>query len=557
MTATRRTPPLCTLGAVLSELGPEASLIGDYAEWIDHPVAGAVVWVPEDPVPSPTDVLLVCPGGVVQLSELTPLLDDTARIIAVPTPPDSAQRAQLVELGVQHAIVVVGDGANIADVVVAVARATLGAEEAVSRRLVALQRAFSQELAAAAPVEALMNRLKKVTNATVVLIDRRGDPLHATGPTPLSLLFSEIGKTTAESQTIDVDGWHGVATRIVDADAPDEHLGWLLAAARRVDFPDPYAISAVHIAGTLIEATQRMSVVRRAQEQAVRASVLEQALGMRPIRDNPEVAERIAGLGLAFGDPLRAAAFRPARTPARATEDDVVDALLEEIAVLAKTAGIASLVMTRDRGVAALMQTSADQIAHLARRSSIELHVGAGREINTVGDIVDSYHDAQLAVRTLRRNGVAGAFMSYEEFDFATALFSDIGLDTMVARAEQFLAPLADRDVLLEGLFAYFEHNQNIITAAQHLNIHHNSLRYRLAKVESALDIDLKEPGAISSTFLALTAIDLGGRAQWRGLRLHGRVAPASGVGDVEAPSTATTFTGAPAAGGVVYGANS
>ncbi|MEU9329938.1 helix-turn-helix domain-containing protein [Streptomyces canus] len=99
--------------------------------------------------------------------------------------------------------------------------------------------------------------------------------------------------------------------------------------------------------------------------------------------------------------------------------------------------------------------------------------------------------------------------MAYEDFDFATRLFADVGLERMVAWAEDFLKPLANRANLLAGLRSYFENDQNINVAAEALTIHHNPLRYRLTKVEELLSVNLKQPAAVSWVFLALTAIDL------------------------------------------------
>jgi hypothetical protein len=110
----------------------------------------------------------------------------------------------------------------------------------------------------------------------------------------------------------------------------------------------------------------------------------------------------------------------------------------------------------------------------------------------------------------------------------------------MVSWAEEYLTPLADRENLLAGLRAYFESDQNINLAAEALSIHHNSLRYRLAKVEELLSINLKQPAAVSSAFLALTAIDL-----TRGpgaLRPRGKSAAKLAVDDVVASAGVTTF---------------
>jgi hypothetical protein len=126
------------------------------------------------------------------------------------------------------------------------------------------------------------------------------------------------------------------------------------------------------------------------------------------------------------------------------------------------------------------------------------------------------------------------------DFDFATRLFADVGADRMIAWARAFLTPLDERPQLLEGLSTYFAHSQNMNAAAHALNIHHNSLRYRLAKVEEALGLSMRDPAAVSSLFLALTARDLErqGGPQPRATRTVRTSQPS----DVEAPRTPVDF---------------
>ncbi len=78
----------------------------------------------------------------------------------------------------------------------------------------------------------------------------------------------------------------------------------------------------------------------------------------------------------------------------------------------------------------------------------------------------------------------------------------------MTVWANEFLRPVVERPALLEGLSTFFKHEQNMNTAAHALSIHHNSLRYRLAKVEEILSLSLRDPAALSSLFLALTALE-------------------------------------------------
>lgn len=547
------TAPMCTLGMVLAELGPAGSLIGNNDSWLNHLVSRTMIWLPTSTPPATADVLIVCPTGVPDAPLLT---SGTGRIVVVGAPGDTATSEHLAQLSAEHAVIVLEPGVDASEVVTAFARANQTTEESVSRRLASLQRTLSQALSDSSPVEGVMTRLKRLCNATIVLLDRHGESLHATGPVPMALIYGEISKTAAESQLIDTGGWHGVATRLVDTDAGDEHLGWLVAAARRTAFPDPYAMSAVHIGATLIEANRRMTVVARIQERAVRATVLEQALAVRPQRHDPEIAGRMAGLGLSFDDELRAVALRPLRSTKGSRGSEVLDTLAATITTALGTAALANLHTIREQSVVTVIQGDIGQI-NRGLAGIGNLHIGIGRPITVVADVSDSYHDAQLAVRTLRRTSSAAATMAYEDFDFATALFSDVGLDEMARRASDYLASVIERDTLVEGLQAYFDHGQNIIAAADELSIHHNSLRYRLSKIESLLEINLKDAGDISSVFLALTALDLSGHLSSRGGRLSARsVGGRAAAADVAASGAATDYLGEQQSLGVVLDGN-
>jgi sugar diacid utilization regulator len=547
----------CTLGMVLAELGSAAALIGSGETWLDRPVIGASIWLTADEPPDGEDALLVCPESTINVAAVRPLLDQSLpRMVVVGAPRDQATVEYLAERSRHHAIITLESSGTPADAIAATARAAQSVEESVSRRLASLQRNLSRALSERSPIEGLAARLKKLCNATIVLIDRNGQVLHATGPAPLSLLFSEIAKTTSESQIIDVDGWHGVATRLEDFDESDEHLGWLIATARRQPFPDPYAISAVHMAATLIEVDRRMTTVSRAQERAIRATLLEQALALRPSRDDAELAGRLAGLGITFGSPLRVVAVQPMRSASKAKQTETLDRLAAATTAPLAAAGIPHLFTLRDNAVVLLAQADTAEIGNLLsdQPGVTGVHQGIGRLITVVADVADSYHDAQLAVRTLRRTASQQTTMTYEDFDFATALFSDVGLDQMARRAEAYLAPLGGRDALIEGLRAYFDHGQNIIAAATELEIHHNSLRYRLSKIEAALGVNLKDAGDIASVFLALTALDLSGKQQNRTAKLTSRRTPQNHAADVAASGTPTDYPSAEPSLGVVIG---
>jgi DNA-binding PucR family transcriptional regulator len=244
------------------------------------------------------------------------------------------------------------------------------------------------------------------------------------------------------------------------------------------------------------------------------------------------------------------------RSASKAKQTETLDRLAAATTAPLAAAGIPHLFTLRDNAVVLLVQAETAEIGNLLsdQPGMTGVHRGIGRLITVVADVADSYHDAQLAIRTLRRTASRQTTMTYEDFDFATALFSDVGLDQMARRAEAYLAPLGGRDALIEGLRAYFDHGQNIIAAATELDIHHNSLRYRLSKIESALGVSLKDAGDIASVFLALTALDLSGKQQNRTAKLATRRAAPADVADVAASGTPTDFHSAETSLGVVMG---
>lgn len=502
-----------TLGLVLTELGPGARLVVGSDDDLAKPVTGASVV---------TDLEFSEDPGTVLICSRTATLDDVCEVVErlppVPsrvllfTSPSSLPLEQLSEAAAGHTIVSTGGTVDPASAVLAVARSVDVPDETVTRRLASLQRSLTQVLSEPEPVVALLGRLKSTCNAAAAFVDKRGHAVHSTGPLPLSLLFRTINQTVAETQMLDVDGWYGIADRIHDSSQDGDHLGWLVVAARRQPFPDAYTISAVHVAAALVEASQRTTLVARQQERAIRAAVLEEALALQRLPDDAELAGRIASLGLSFEDELRTMVVQPRRRTTTPRGRPVLRDIVEGMTRALESAGIDHLVSVRDEYVVLAVQASPSTIRRImvaAEDTLSGFHGGIGRPIRHVGELADSYHDAQLAIQSLRRTPRKAQVMSYEEFDFATRLFSDVGMSRMAAWAREFLKPLDEREPLLEGLSAYFEHSQNMNAAADSLNIHHNSLRYRLSKIESLLKVSLRDPAAVSSLFLALSARDL------------------------------------------------
>lgn len=533
-------PSSSTLGAVLAELGPSARLAAGEESQLGRPVRSTVLFLGPEDMTSEQDTILLCPGiqDSDSLREFISVLPVSPARMIILMPKDGGIPAQeLLAAAGEHMIVEVVSH-NVADVVLTVGQSLQAPEESVARRLSSLQRALSQSMTEAEPLPALLGRLARVCNATVAVVDRSGRWVNSTGPLPSSLLFEEVARTEAASQRFDVDGWRGVAARISGPAQEALHSGWLIAATRRINFPDTYATSAVHVAATLVEASQKIANVARLQERAIRTSVLEEALALRREPNNPELAGRLFAFGLSFVDELRCIVYRPLRPRVSTRSAPALEEVAEVLARDLHASGVAHLMTIKEQSLTLLLQCSAQTFrrALVAGESRLPAaHVGVGRRIHSIGDVPDSYQDALLAIRTLIRHPKGSKLMAYEDFDYATRLFADIGFNKMTAWAGEFLRPLEGRELLIDGLRTYFEHNQNINTAADSLNIHHNSLRYRLAKIEEMLDVSLRDPAAVSSVFLALTALDLG-KFQQSVKRAAASAASAARPYDVEAP---------------------
>ncbi len=105
------------------------------------------------------------------------------------------------------------------------------------------------------------------------------------------------------------------------------------------------------------------------------------------------------------------------------------------------------------------------------------------------------------AIELGTRLGVTGAVFRY----------ADIALEDLVSGSESFarhcenlMGRLAIEPELLDTLTAYFEHRQQRKPASFALNIHPNTLTYRLHRIETLLEVRLDDAGCIAMLHTAL-----------------------------------------------------
>ncbi|MCP3426941.1 helix-turn-helix domain-containing protein [Rothia sp. AR01] len=511
---------------LLPVFGPGVRLIHDGRPCFDPEILTSRQWNPNEPFPE-SSCLLILDHGAEASSALRDSLSDMAphAWVLINWPEDDVE--PLTRLGESgHLVAIAPAGTDAVDIIVHVDRATRPASESELRRLTSMQRRFSQSLTTETPIQSILDRLHKTTQAVAVIVNLHGRALENTGTVPLSLIFEQIRQTTAPSQMIAIDGWHGLAVRLHAGDDSMQPTGWLVNATRRTDFPSADSLAAAHIAATLIETSLRMTSQARSQETAIRTSLFEQALSFRPELESPELASKFAAADISLSHPLRVLVATPVNLRAHGSSRDTIRELHADLIESLSEFDIPFFSTFRDEGIAFLIQAEGDSIRRFLRIPQEDAEralYGIGRNVNNIGEVAASYADAWLAIRALRSQARPKSQMAIEQFDFATRLFASIGIEKMTELAQDFLSPLIEREPVLLGLRRYFEHKQNTKAAAASLGIHHNSLRYRLSKVEEILQLDLNEPTAIASLHLALTALDLGvseeapGRSRRRG----------------------------------------
>ena len=125
-----------------------------------------------------------------------------------------------------------------------------------------------------------------------------------------------------------------------------------------------------------------------------------------------------------------------------------------------------------------------------------------GRAIRTLGDAAQSMADARVALEHAWDNGVPIA--RFDDLDPASWLLASCDQEVASQKIVEVLDRARPTRFLLETLRTYFAVNMNVAEAALRLNVHRNTLRYRLARIEEVLGMPLDAPETIANLHLAL-----------------------------------------------------
>ena len=168
----------------------------------------------------------------------------------------------------------------------------------------------------------------------------------------------------------------------------------------------------------------------------------------------------------------------------------------------------------------------------------VRLAGGLGRVCHTLGDYAESHREAALALEVARASTEGGRLRTHEELGFYGLVARAVDPPMLDALAERALEPLLRSDARGGGQYVrtlamFLRSDRRLKPAAAALHVHVNTLRYRLARIEHLLGVDLED---VDARFQLEFAMKL--------LEARGRIATGhAGVADSRQPAAAHRWT--------------
>lgn len=162
----------------------------------------------------------------------------------------------------------------------------------------------------------------------------------------------------------------------------------------------------------------------------------------------------------------------------------------------------------------ALVADTPDARAWLARLGDSHF-LGISGVHSILTDVPRALREAELAKRVAADFGTAlhplasdpaaqGAQVHYTQLPLRQWLTATADRGELAARRRRILRAFDDQPELRHTLVVYLASHMEIPATAQHLYMHPNTVRYRLGRIEEALDASIRDPQVITDLILCL-----------------------------------------------------
>ncbi len=143
-----------------------------------------------------------------------------------------------------------------------------------------------------------------------------------------------------------------------------------------------------------------------------------------------------------------------------------------------------------------LVDETREQLARRAQNAA----AGVSRPVAGIHPLRDAYQEARDAISIAGELGESNATTFYGDLKLYQLLLAmkDHNFEDLQRFYEQTIGPLAEHDDRKQGdlirtLNGFFEANGNLAKAAQDLDVHRNTLVYRLERISELTDMDLND----------------------------------------------------------------
>jgi PucR family transcriptional regulator, purine catabolism regulatory protein len=367
----------------------------------------------------------------------------------------------------------------------------------VMQRLSSIQLQLMDALAEENPERAVLARLASFVDATAILFGPDGTVEAATGDAPTDAIWQAISMHPAVLVEFTLDSLHTVATPVTSTRAVG---GWLVVTSRRPR-ADRLTRPAVRATAPVLSALRHIRGAAREQDRAIRGALLEQALAPQSGREAVTLAARAASLGIDMSAPVRVVLIRPHSDRRNRPNLPEVCGRLEQ---RLEAAGLRHLLSRRASAIVALIQGDGTRVHAVIAQLIDEEHgaaAGIGRPLARLEAIGHSLRDAEIAVQRVVQQG-DGRLLDYAHFDLGTLLVSEAPAERVAPKVEELFGLLRSHPGLHAALVCYFRNDLDIKRTAAAMHMHHNTLRYRLARVEELMGRSLKNPATIAALYI-------------------------------------------------------
>ena len=287
------------------------------------------------------------------------------------------------------------------------------------------------------------------------------------------------------------EGWETIATPLR---RDLKHGSWLAVSRGRSQPMAHVTRAAARATAPVLAALARLEDMTQAQEHAIRGAVLDALLDGHDA-DHGSLAARAAALGIDGSTPARVVLLEPRQ-------------LREALETALDQRSLPFLAGTRQDACVLLVQATQEDIRAAvadALASNPDAAAGVGRPAAGVAAVrtrCATPRSCSSARGPTRRRQL----LAFEDLDLATLVATDASTERLKPKVDELIGELRAHQGLFDTLVAYFEHDLDVMRTSEAIGLHHNSLRYRLGRVEQVLGRSLKDPATIASLYIALAA---------------------------------------------------